>query len=74
MPEKLPKRLPPKREVDHRIELITNAQPPTRAPCQMLPSKLEKWQGQLKELLDIDFIRPSKAPFGAPVLFQRKHD
>ncbi|XP_040964578.1 uncharacterized protein [Gossypium hirsutum] len=29
---------------------------------------------QLKELLDTRFIRPSKSPFGAPVLFQKKHD
>ena len=29
---------------------------------------------QLKELLDAGFIRPSKAPYGAPVLFQKKHD
>ncbi|KAA3461620.1 RNA-directed DNA polymerase-like protein [Gossypium australe] len=28
----LPKKLPPKREVDHRIELMSNTELPTRAP------------------------------------------
>ncbi|KAK5774336.1 hypothetical protein PVK06_042191 [Gossypium arboreum] len=40
----------------------------------MGPPELEELQKQLIELLDAGFIRPSKAPFGAPVLFQKKHD
>ncbi|KAA3473509.1 protein DDI1-like protein [Gossypium australe] len=32
--------LPPKREVDHRIELVPNLEPPVRAPYRMSPSKL----------------------------------
>ena len=32
MPNELPKTLPPKREVDHKIELIPNAEPPANAP------------------------------------------
>ncbi|KAG8472559.1 hypothetical protein CXB51_034508 [Gossypium anomalum] len=36
--------------------------------------KLEELQKQLKELLDAEFIRPSKSPIGAPVLFLKKHD
>ena len=43
-------------------------------PYRMAPLKLEELRKQLKELLDTGFIRPSKAPFGAPVLFQRKQD
>lgn len=74
MPSELPKVLPPKREVDHKIELYPNAEPPARAPYRMAPPELEELRRQLKELLDAGYIRPSKAPFGAPVLFQRKHD
>ncbi|XP_016728394.2 uncharacterized protein K02A2.6-like [Gossypium hirsutum] len=74
MPAKLPKNLPPKREVDHRIELVSNMVPPSRAPYHMSPPKLEELRKQLKELLDAGFIRPSKSPYGAPVLFQKKHD
>ncbi|KAK5833777.1 hypothetical protein PVK06_017635 [Gossypium arboreum] len=40
----------------------------------MAPPKLEELRKQLIELLDVGFIRPSKAQFGAPVLFQKKHD
>lgn len=29
---------------------------------------------QIKEQLDAGYIQPSKATYGAPVLFQRKHD
>lgn len=28
----------------------------------------------MRELLDAGFIKPSKAPYGVPVLFQKKHD
>ena len=40
----------------------------------MAPSELEKLRRQLKDLLDACYIRSSKAPFGAPVLFQKKKD
>ena len=29
---------------------------------------------QLTELMDAGFIRPSRSPYGAPVLFQKKKD
>ncbi|XP_070013594.1 uncharacterized protein [Nicotiana sylvestris] len=69
MPEEFPKHLPPRREVDHKIELEPGAKPPAFAPYRMAPPKLEELRKQLKELLDAGHIRPSKAPFGAPVLF-----
>ncbi|PKI50609.1 hypothetical protein CRG98_028996 [Punica granatum] len=40
----------------------------------MAPPELAELRRQLKELLDAGYVRPSKAPFGAPVLFQKKHD
>ncbi|RVW75466.1 Retrovirus-related Pol polyprotein from transposon 17.6 [Vitis vinifera] len=36
--------------------------------------KRKELRRQLKELLDAGFIQPSKAPYGAPVLFQKKYD
>ncbi|XP_070017963.1 uncharacterized protein [Nicotiana sylvestris] len=74
MPEELPKYLLPRREVDHKIELEPGAKPPVFAPYRMAPPKLEELKKQLKELLDAGHIRPSKASFGAPVLFQKKKD
>ncbi|XP_019252669.1 PREDICTED: uncharacterized protein LOC109231463 [Nicotiana attenuata] len=72
MPEELPMHLPPGREVDHKIELELGAKPPAFSPYRMAPPELEELKKQLKELLDTGHILPSKAPFGAPVLFQKK--
>ena len=74
MPLKLPKKLPPRREEDHKIELEPGAKPPTMGPYRMAPPELEELRRQMKELLDARFVQPSKAPYGAPVLFQKKHD
>ncbi|KAJ0847007.1 putative nucleotidyltransferase, Ribonuclease H [Helianthus annuus] len=74
MPSELPKKLPPRREVDHEIELEPGSKPPAKAPYRMPPPELEELRKQLKELLDAGYIRPSKAPYGAPVLFQKKKD
>ncbi|KAJ0894123.1 putative nucleotidyltransferase, Ribonuclease H [Helianthus annuus] len=74
MPTELPKKLPPRREVDHEIELEPGSKPPSKAPYRMPPPELEELRKQLKELLDAGYIRPSKAPYGAPVLFQKKKD
>lgn len=67
MPEELPQVFPPRRLVYHQIELL--ARPPMRRPCRMADPRLAKLRRQLDDLLRAGFIRPSKAPFGAPVLF-----
>ncbi|GKD40289.1 putative nucleotidyltransferase, ribonuclease H [Tanacetum coccineum] len=72
--KELPKKLPPKREVDHTIELETGSKPPAKASYRMPPPELEELRSQLKDLIDAGYIRPLKAPYGAPVLFQRKKD
>lgn len=74
MPPELPKKLPPRREVDHQIELEPNAKPPAMAPYRMAPPELAELRRQLQDLLDLGYIQPSKAPYGAPVLFQKKKD
>ncbi|CAN6695431.1 unnamed protein product [Malus baccata var. baccata] len=74
MPKELPKKLPPRREVDHAIELEPGAKPPSKSPYRMSPPELEELRKQLNELLDAGYIQPSKSPYGVPVLFQRKKD
>ncbi|XP_028062320.1 uncharacterized protein LOC114265704 [Camellia sinensis] len=74
MPKQLPKELSPRRGVDHDIKLVPGAKPLACAPYRMAIPKLNKLRKQLTELLEVGFIRPPKAPFGAPVLFQKKHD
>lgn len=40
MPKELPKKLPPRREVDHRIELEPGTKPPSMAPYHMSSPEL----------------------------------
>ena len=69
MPDQLPKTLPPRRELDHQIELVSGSKPHARVLYRMAPLELAELRKQLNELLEAGFIRPSKAPFGAQVLF-----
>ena len=57
-PSELPYRLPPKRPVDHAIEV--EGEPNLRL------------QAQLSEMLKRGFIEPSRPPYGAPILFIKK--
>ncbi|GJW44798.1 putative reverse transcriptase domain-containing protein [Tanacetum coccineum] len=66
--------LPPVREIQFQIELVLGAMPVAKSPYRLAPSELEELSGQLKELQDKGFIRPSSSPWGAPVLFVKKKD
>nr|GEX16110.1 putative reverse transcriptase domain-containing protein [Tanacetum cinerariifolium] len=66
--------LPPIQEIKFRIELIPGAISVAESPYHLAPSELEELSGQLKELQDRGFIRPSSSPWGAPVLFVKKKD
>jgi len=72
MPNELPKKLPPRRAVDHSIELEPGKEPLEKRPYRLSGPELEELKRHLKELADAGFIRPSRSPYGAPVLFQRK--
>ena len=73
-PEKLPPGLPPKRGVDHRIELVENSQPPVNRTYKMSPAELDELKKQLEELTEAGAIEPSSSPYGAPILFVSKKD
>ncbi|KAL0291757.1 UNVERIFIED_CONTAM: hypothetical protein Sradi_7014300 [Sesamum radiatum] len=40
MPDELPRKLPPKEAVDHKIELVPGMKPPVRAPYKMTQPEL----------------------------------
>ncbi|GKE16685.1 putative reverse transcriptase domain-containing protein, partial [Tanacetum coccineum] len=74
-PEVFPKdlsSLPPTRQVEFQIDLMPGAAPVARAPYRLAPSEMKELSGQLQELSDKGFIRPSSSPSGAPVLFVKK--
>ncbi|XP_050374592.1 uncharacterized protein LOC126792152 [Argentina anserina] len=52
MPSELPKELPPRRNVDHEIELLPGTKPPARAPYSMAPPELAELRKQLGDLLE----------------------
>ena len=74
MPPELPKKLPPRRQTNHQIKLVPGSRTPAQAPYRMTPPELREFHKQLTELLDAGLVQPSKAPYGAPVLFQNKQD
>jgi len=72
MPEELLKDLPSRRQVDNAIEVMPGVAPPTKAPYQMSHEELKELKVQLEELLTKGYIKPSKSPYGAPILFVHK--
>ncbi|GJY52541.1 putative reverse transcriptase domain-containing protein [Tanacetum coccineum] len=66
--------LPPQRQVEFRIDLIPGATPVAKSPYRLAPSEMQELSGQLQELQDKGFIRPSHSLWGAPVLFVKKKD
>ncbi|KAI3686970.1 hypothetical protein L1987_80660 [Smallanthus sonchifolius] len=66
--------LPPVRQVEFRIDLVSGANPVARAPYRLAPSEMQELASQLQELFDKGFIHPSHSPWGAPILFVKKKD
>ena len=66
--------IPPDREVEVTIELMSGTVPISIPPYRMAPIELKELKNQLQELLVKGFIRPSVSPWGAPVLFVKKKD
>ncbi|GJW07527.1 putative reverse transcriptase domain-containing protein [Tanacetum coccineum] len=58
--------LPPPRQVEFRIDLVSGAASVARAPYRLAPSKMKELSEQLREMLEKGFIRPSSSPWGAP--------
>ena len=74
MQDSLPCRLPPERFVNHDIDLVPGASPPSKPPYRLPKPELDELQRQITLLLDKGFLQPSKSPFGAPVFFVQKAD
>ncbi|KAH0709023.1 hypothetical protein KY284_010450 [Solanum tuberosum] len=72
-PDDLPG-VPHEREIDFDIDIITDTCPISILQYRMALTELKELKEQLKDLLDKGFIRPSVAPWGAPILFVRKKD
>ena len=58
----------------HAIDLEDNKQPPYGLIYSLGPMELETLKTYIKTHLKTGFIRPSKSPAGAPILFDKKSD
>ncbi|GKF96781.1 hypothetical protein Tco_0292602, partial [Tanacetum coccineum] len=72
-PENLPG-LPPVRQVEFQIDLMSGAAPVARATYRLAPSEMQELSDQLQELAYRGFIGPSTSPWGASILFVKKKD
>jgi hypothetical protein len=62
-------RLPSRRATDHAIELKPDTEPPYMRTYNMSPAELKALDNYINEALANGWIRESKSPAGAPVLF-----
>ena len=58
----------------HTIEVVEGQQPPYKPIYSLGPVELETLKAYIESNLANRFIKPSKSPTGAPILFDRKSD
>ncbi|GAV89554.1 RVP_2 domain-containing protein [Cephalotus follicularis] len=56
MPKELPRILPPRRAIDHKIDTVPGSNPPAQEPYRMSPLELAELRRKLIELLDSGYI------------------
>ena len=66
--------LPPDKEVEFTIDLISRIEPISIPLYRMAPAELRELKAQLEELLSKGFIRLSISIWGVPVLLVKKKD
>ena len=71
-PEQLSQGIPPKRVVEHSIQIEPGSKPSYRPQDRLGSAKHDELEEQIRDLLAQGFIRPSCSPYGAPVLFVPK--
>jgi len=54
--------------------VVSGVAPPAKAPYRMSHEELKELKVQLEELIAKSYIKLSKSPYGAPVLFVHKKD
>jgi hypothetical protein len=69
-----PHGLPPKRTVDHAIDLIPGAPPFRLRPYRYTPQQKDEIEKQIQEMLDSGIVQQSSSPFASPVLLVKKKD
>jgi hypothetical protein len=71
-PKKVPLGLPPKRGIEHQIDLVLSAPLPNRAPYCTNPEETKEIQRQVQELINKGYVKESLSPYVVPVLLVPK--
>jgi hypothetical protein len=66
--------LPPHRPHDHSIKLEPGEKPPWGPIYNISELEMKTLRAYIDDMLEKGFIRPSKSPAGAPVVFAKKKD
>jgi len=74
MTDDLPKRLPPQRPIDHRIELSNETAYPFKSTYRLSIVEMQALKTIISDMLEKKWIRPSTSPYGAPVMLVSKKD
>jgi hypothetical protein len=69
-----PKGLPPKREVEHKIQLLPDSPLPNIGLYRQFVLEVNEMKKQLQQLLEQGLIRPSTSPCGSPIIIVPKKD
>ncbi|KAL0326529.1 UNVERIFIED_CONTAM: Transposon Ty3-G Gag-Pol polyprotein [Sesamum angustifolium] len=69
-----PTELPPKRMIEHQIDLYPGAIPNKQAPYRYTHAQKAKIKTLVKEILEARIIRPSQSSFSSLVLLDKKKD
>ena len=70
--DRLPKGLPPRRAIEHTIDLVPDSKPTARPAYKISFAEQAELKSQLADLLASGSIQPSRSPYAAPVLFVKK--
>jgi hypothetical protein len=71
-PEEVPPGLPPKRGIEHQIDLVPSACLPNRAPYRTNPEETKEIQRQVQELINKGSVKENLSPCAVPVLLVPK--
>jgi hypothetical protein len=73
-PKEVPPGLPPKRGIEHQIDLVPGASLRNRAPYRTNPEETIEIQRQIQELINKGYVKESLSPCAVPILVVPKKD